>query len=339
LIQPATATLLPASPLTIHDADTPASAALAEVARETVLAERAERSFIDRLASMENAAVIFERRAQLIESCYLIALKRTRPQDWVLFKMPDGSMNGMLKASGADLVAEVYGVQVENLRPIDAAGIFKPERLSYSSGAYALRGTCDVWSAVNGRRIYNLEAARRSDEDFTGRTVDAEGRLTHDKEKRVEALDTDLRSSVLTLIRTKGVRIVCGMTRVPSTDLERAWKGSEKTLEQCAKGHGFGTSSGRTASALAPEDVKTEVEKLRIEILKAVGGDVSGAKKLTKEITSGPNFQGFDTVDRITKPFQVDQAWANLKKHPLFGAASGKANGKAAEREPGADGK
>ena len=334
MIQPATATLLPTSgSLSIQDAEvTPSSLALVEASRETALTERAERSFIDRIANMENAAVIFKRRTDLIATCYLIAIGRTRPADWVLFKLPDGTVTAMLTASGAELVAEVYGVQVENLRPIDHNGIFKPERIDSPGGAYALRGVCDAWSGVNGRRAFNLEAVRRSDEDFTGRSVDADGKLTHDKEKKTGALDSDLRASVLTLLRTKAVRVLCGMTRVPASDLEAAWKDSNKKLDQCRKGHGFGTSSSRTAATLAPEEIKTEVEKLRVEILKAVGGDVSAAKKLTKEITAGKDFAGWDSVDRLTKDWQVTQAWAALKKHPLFGKAN------AGAREPGEDG-
>lgn len=333
---PVTATAIPTtSALAIQDGSAPAPIAAYEVGSELDLTARAEKSFIDRISSMENAAVVFKRRTELIETCYLIAIRRTRPADWVLFKTADESVNAMLTASGAELVAEVYGVQIEGLRPLNAQGIFAPERIDYPSGAYALRGTCDAWSGINGRRIFNLEAVRRSDEDFTGRSVDVDGRLTHDKAKRAGALDSDLRSSVLTLLRTKAVRVLCGMTRVPTSDLEAAWKDSTKKLEQCRKGHGFGTADGRRASTVTEEGVPAEVEKLKAEVLRLVGGDTSAQAKLVKEITSSATFKGFDTLDRITKPFQVDQAWANLKKHPIFG--NGKAQ-KPAEREPGAEG-
>ena len=336
MIQPATATLIPTSTdLAVSERETPATITFSELSRENALAERAERSFIDRIASMENAAVIFKRRTELIETCYQIAIRRTRPQDWVLFKMPDGSINAMITASGAELIAEVYGVQVENLRPVDVNGIFRPEKVDHEkTSAYTLRGYCDAFSQVNGRRVYNLEAARRSDEDFVGRSVDADEKLTHDKTKKAGALDSDLRNAVLTLIRTKAV--LCGMTRVPSTDLEAAWKGTEKKVDSCRKGHGFGTSSDRTASTLAPEDVKAEIAKLKDEVLRCVGGDVSAAKKLVKEITSGPNFKGWDSLDQLSKDWQVTQAMENLKKHPVFGKGNG--DGKAAQREPGAEG-
>lgn len=310
---------------------------LEEVIEETRATDRAERSFVERLSAMAEAETIFERRTRLIEACYMVAIGRTRPTDWVLFKDPEGNVHAMLAASGAQLIAEVYGIKLSNVRPRDDKGLFEPERVTYGPTAFAYRGACDAWSRINGRE-QSIEITRRSDEDFTGRTVDAEGRFSFDKEKRVGAFEGDLRSSVLTGLLTKAVRVLCGMTRVPTSDLERAWAGSKKSIDQCRKGHGFGTSAGRNAGGLVEEDVKAEVEKLRAEVGRCVGGDVSAARKLVKEITSGPNFAGFDTLDRVTKEFQVKQAWVNLRKHPLFGQATGKTDAKPEPREAGQEG-
>lgn len=309
----------------------PPSRLLDEILEETRQTDRAERSFVEKLSAMAEAEEIFERRTKLIETCYLVAINRTRPQDWILFRDPQGNVHAMLAASGAQLVAEVYGIKLSNVRPRDDQGLFDPERVVYSPGVFGLRGACDAWSRINGREQM-IEMTRRSDEDFTGRTVDAEGQFTHDKDKRIGAFEGDLRSAVLTGLLTKAVRVLCGMTRVPTSDLERAWGTSGKKVDQCRKGHGFGTSADRNAGAVTTEDVKTEVEKLKVEVTRCTGGDLGAAKKLIKEITSGPNFAGFDSLDRVTKDFQVKQAWTNLKKHALY------APPKAAEREPGAEG-
>ena len=304
---------------------------LEEVLEETRQTDRAERSFVEQLSAMADYAQIFERRTQLLETCYLVAIGRTRPEDWIVSKDPQGDTTATLAASGAQLVAEVYQVKLSNVRPKDDRGLFDPARTEIAAGVYSFRGSCDAWSRINGREQM-VEMTRRSDEDFTGRTVDADGGLTNDRQKRIGADEGDLRSSVLTGLLTKAVRVLCGMTRVPPGDLAKAWKGTEKKVEQCRKGHGFGTSAARNASDVTPEEIKASVEKLKLEVTRCAGGDIGAAKKLIKEITSSPTFAGFDSLDRITKDFQVPQAWANLKKHPLY------APPKTAEREPGAEG-
>lgn len=304
---------------------------LEEVLEETRQTDRAERSFVEQLSAMADYAQIFERRTQLLETCYLVAIGRTRPEDWIVSKDLQGNVTAMLAASGAQLVAEVYPVKLSNVRPRDDRGLFDPARTEISPGVYSFRGSCDAWSRINGREQM-VEITRRSDEDFTGRTVDADGGLTTARDKKIGADEGDLRSAVLTGLLTKAVRVLCGMTRVPPGDLAKAWKGTEKKVEQCRKGHGFGSSADRNASSVTPEQIKAEVEKLRAEVTRCVGGDVGAGKKLVKEITAGPNFAGFDSLDRITKEFQVTQAWASLKKHPLY------APPKAAEREPGSEG-
>lgn len=310
----------------------PSRAILDEVIDETNLAERAERALIDSLAKNPNGANIFEQRTKLIESCYLSAIRRTRPQDWVVTKDRQDNMTAMLCSSGASLVAEVYGIEVENVRPLEK-GNFKPERQALAGNQYSLTGWCDAYSRINGRKIQSLSGTRRSDEDFTGRSIDANGKLTNKTDDKVGANPSDLASAVYTLLLTKAVRVLCSMTRVPVSDLEKAWEGSPKKLEQCRAGHGFGTSSGRAASGVAEGDVASEVAKLKVEVTRLAGGDIGAMKKITKEITAGKDFAGFDTLDRLTKGFQIQNAWKNLKAHPLYGPPPAAGS----QREPGDD--
>lgn len=294
------------------------------VEAELVLTKRSEAPLLEILSRLENAEALFERRAKLMESFYMTALKRTRPEDWILFKDRQENVNAMLAASGADLVAEVYGIRMFNVRPMDSRGMFSPERLDLKGGAYELRGACDAFSRVNGREIFGLEISRRNDEQFTGRTVDDDGKFSFEGKS---ANPADLRSAVLTGLRTKTVRVLCGMTRVPTSDLERAWAGSNKKIEQCRKGSGFGSGKERRGEDLSEADVKAEQKKLGDEVLRRVGGDIGAAKKLMKEVTAGPNFDGFDSASRLTKGWQIKNAWEKLKTHPAFG-----------DREPGSDG-
>jgi hypothetical protein len=300
------------------------------IGSELAMTSRSEASLLEQLSKLENAEALFERRAKLMESFYMTAIRRTRPQDWVLFKDKQGNVNAMLTASGAELVAEVYGIRISNVRPLDGRGMFSPERVEITGGAYELRGACDAYSRVNGREVFGLEMSRRSDEQFTGRSVNDEGKFDF---KGETANPADLRSAVLTGLRTKTVRVLCGMTRVPPSDLEKAWTGTPKKVDECRKGSGFGTGNERRSENLSSDDVVSEQKKLGDEILRRVGGDVAAAKKLTKEITAGPNFDGFDSIARVTKDWQLKQAWKNLIAHKTFGDQH---NG--GTREPGQDG-
>lgn len=298
---------------------------------ELVLTRRADAPLLEVLSKLENAEALFARRASLMESFYTTALRRTRPQDWILFKDKQGNVNAMLAASGAELVAEVYGIRIFNIRPMDSRGMFAPERVEIVGGAYELRGACDAYSRVNGREAWGLEISRRSDEQFTGRSVNEDGKFDFEGKS---ANPSDLRSAVLTGLRTKTVRVLCGMTRVPPSDLEKAWIGSPKKTDDCRKGSGFGTGKERTTNALTPDDLKAKKDALRDAILRAVGGDIAAARTLCKEITSNPpKFGGFDSVERLTEGWMVENAAAKLAAHPTFGTAAQKPG-----REPGQDG-
>lgn len=93
-------------------------------------------------------------------------------------------------------------------------------------------------------------------------------------------------------------------------------------------------------AALADEsdpgfDLDRARTQLREELLRRVGGDVDDAQMLLLGITKGKDgggFEGFRSVNRMTKDWQFTQAWERLV---AMDAAMTPA---AAEREPGEDG-
>lgn len=295
---------------------------LEQILEERDLSDKAEKVAVDRLSRSDEGIAQLERRTQMLQTLYLAGLKATRPADWVISADKAGVATAMLMGPGAARVADVYGIQVTNIRPMEGER-FRPEHEPLPHGNhYVLRAWCDARSKVTEREIHGLQAARRSDEEFTGRSVTAEGALTTNPSEKAAANPTDLESAVYTLLQTKAVRVLASMTRVPVGDLERAWVGTPHKVSDCRKGHGFGTGNDRRTVKVAEEDVPAEVVKLKAEVTRITGGDVSMMKKVTKEITSGPNFAGFDSLDRLSKPFQVEQAWKHLKAHPLFGPSS-----------------
>lgn len=291
---------------------------------EAALTERAEHSVMDQLAKMEQAAAIFQRRCELLDTCHIAAIRRTRPEDWVLFRDKQSNEVAMLTGPGADLVAELYGVCIRNLRPVDDRGCFAPEKIVLGAGVYSYRATFDAFARINGRAVENMEAERRSDEDFTGRLIDKDGKFAFGKDA-VAALDADLRASVARLAMTKAVRILCGMSRVPRSELDRAWKDSGKTSEQCRKGSGYGTSQDRQAQGASNNTAAAgEAEALWKQILARTGGDDTEAKNVLKAITSftgkdGKAFPGYDSWQRITSDRMLAMARKRLAEHPVYG--------------------
>jgi hypothetical protein len=277
---------------------------------EVALAARTDLAVLDRLTGIERAAEIFARRVDLIAACHRAALRATRPQDWVLSRDRHGTETAMLCASGADIVAQIYGVVVTNMRPVDARGIFEPDRLARSNGSFGYRAWCDATSRVTGGAVEALECVRWSDEDFTGRATDARGEIVA---TRGAALDSDLRASVYRLARTKAVRVLCAMTRLPVSELSAAWSGTDRSLEQCRRGHGYGSSAERAAAAVSDAGIESRRDELRAAVLSVVGGDANAARAMLREVTAGKDFAGFESVDRMTKIWQIENALLRLR--------------------------
>lgn len=277
-----------------------------EMSDESALTEalvKKEGAYIDTLAGMQKAKEIFAMRADLMTSARTVALGSTNPSDWVLSKDREGRIFAMPTASACDKIADLYGISIENVRPVGTHGQFEPEVIEDDKG-YTVRAWCDAFSKTTGRKVYALEASRSSTEQFLGRPGNK----------------NDHRSAVWTLLRTKATRVLSGCGRVPGEVLAQSWEGDPwKKIDDCTKGHGFGTSRDRAATAETPEDVQRERTKLGKEILARVGGDKGAAKKLLKEITAGKGFDGFDSIERMTKDWQVKNAWARLKSHATFG--------------------
>lgn len=276
-----------------------------------------EESLNDKLAKMAEGMKLLEARSAMQERAHMLALRRTEPEHWVLFKDKQGNVNAMLTSPGAPLVAEVYGIQIVNPRPLDKAGNFDPEKIEGGALGYGYRCWGDGISHLTGRRVVAVEAFRASTEDFIGR---AAMRSTPDIVK-----DADLRNSCFTLLSTKIVRILGNCTRVPPGMLTRAWEGTGKSTDACRKGSGFGGSDERTAQAVADPNAKEGAEGLWNEIIRRTGGDVDAGKKLLLEITANPdrNFTGFDSWQRLTQEWQIERAFKNLRGHRVFGDQQG----------------
>ena len=253
-------------------------------------------------------------------------LKLSDPADWIAQKTDPPTL--MLGHSGAVKFAPFLGI---HLRPVPPATDLTPlETQEDGIKAYTVRAlmTARAFGIVDRE----IEATRRSDEDFTGRSLDAEGAFTRKKEERARSYGADVRNSTRSLLITKSVR-ECGFKRVPASEVQEAW-GKAKSLAHVQGGHGFGSADARRAGAVAEEGAAASAEDLWFELLRISGGDTGAASGLLKEITSTPGkFAGFTDPKRMTAGWQVENAWGRLKKHPRYRPAAAPA-----EREPGEDG-
>lgn len=280
-------------------------------------------SYMERLATQSDALEIFTRRIEIAEKARIVAIRRTRPTDWVLSKAKEASIDdsfAMLRSSGAQLVAEVYGISLENVGPRDARGVFCPDEVHEDDGSSTLRASAVAICRLNGRQL-EIEASRNSKEDFTGRGVI--------KNTSKGVAKSDLRAATMTLMMTKAVRKLAGMERVPVSDLKQAWAGTGKAIEQCEKGSGFRSDGDQQRSSGAPQQAPqtsggATPEALWIEIEKRVGKDPVACVDLLKEVTSfkksdGSIFPGYSSWDRIKSSNMVENAFRNLRNHPVFG--------------------
>jgi len=302
---------------------------LADIAGEVALTTHVQDGLADALAKLENSAAIFQKRLELQELCFRAAIKRTHPQDWTLTKWKDGSVTARLMESGCNVVGQAFGIEVHGIRPLDKNGNPAPQRSANPNGSYTLRLWCDARSKVTGLDVEGIMAARRSDEDFTGRSVDGDGNMTTNPSKRAGALDSDLEVAVLTLCRTKPIRILSGTTKVPASVLDDCWAGTKKTSAACPKGHGFGSSTDRNAAGVTEPDVVKGAAELWATILQRTGGDADAARDVLREVTSftpkggGKPFAGYDSVARITTDKMLNLARRTLATHPVFGEKDG----------------
>jgi len=294
--------------------------ALARTARDQSIADLA-------LQDPQKVKAFLEKLEEGLSILRQVAIKGTTPHDWTKYKDREGNVICILRDNGAANIRKWLGISIFNHRgdPIDAK-VPGPK----VSGDKAPNGDpitivelwADAFCARTGERIEGIYSAVRSDQKFRGR----------------ETLQDD-KASVRTYLDTKCTRILSGLRKVPEQVLIDAGLDTAK----CYAGSGFGSSQERGAGRVAEEGVAEKAKALGEEVLRRVGGDVAAAKQLLAEITSwtdkatGKAVKGFDSVSRLTKEFQIDNAWKKLKAHATFGdQAGGGSNG--GDRQPGEDG-
>jgi hypothetical protein len=190
---------------------------------------------LSELASQKGGAVeIIEARVQVLETLRRAAIRATSPEDWLLFKSPEeqgGQTVGYLQDAGCDRVRDLYGVEIYN--------VSRPELVETNDPAvfhYLITGSgrCKLTRQI----LEDVEGGRSSTDDFCKDKTGLELRLAVRKAARAN-LDGGI------------TRELTGLKSVPIAELEAAWTGTSKKVENCRKGRGFGTRSERLGAATA----------------------------------------------------------------------------------------
>jgi hypothetical protein len=286
--------------------------------KDAGFAKALETSVLSALQTHSDGLAIIERRDQLLKAAYMAALKRTRPEDWILTKDKQGHERAMLGASGSQVIAPLYGVQPSRIWPIDKDGGLAPRREDLGEGIYSLTLWGDFHNGLTGYYLPALEFTRRSDEDFTGRKVATDGKLTLDRAG--SAAPSDLRQAVYTGLLTRAVRITCGMTRVSVRDLADAWSGTNKQTGMIPKGHGYGTGAERAAAEPQTEEQKDKVGKFKADLIAWCGGDEKEALKELALLTYSKGTDGKEYRCTAWAQFIGKPAWAIDKAIKAFDA-------------------
>ncbi len=193
------------------------------------------------LAALGHSAIeIIDVAVQILTTLRRAALRRTSPEDWVLFKAGDehgGQIVGYLEDAGCDRVAELYGINITNLGRYEKVTTEDPAVFYYTL-------TGDGYCNRTGRRVLAMEGMRASTDDFC-------------KDLTSIARDMAVRKAARANLDGGIVRELAGMKSVPLDELKAAWEGCTppKSWERCRLGRGFGSARERlgASNANAPD--------------------------------------------------------------------------------------
>jgi hypothetical protein len=172
---------------------------------------------------------IIEQRAQILETLRVAALKLIMPSDVTLFKSPDGIVTGFIGDSGCDRIKKLFGIRIEHLSAMER--IEEPE-----TGLFAYRITGDGVCGITGEAVFDMEGIRYSNEPYAQQKTEGLQRIVAVQKAARANLDGGI------------TRELAGLKSIPSQEFERAWDGSWKKLEMCAKGRGYGSGAERSGA-------------------------------------------------------------------------------------------
>jgi hypothetical protein len=171
---------------------------------------------------------IIEARKKILQTLRMASLSATSPEDWLLFKSPDGLVTGYLQDAGAERVRDLWGIEI--------FGVSVPEKIAGEGPDfhYLVRGSGRC--KLTGQILEDAEGGRSSTDDFC-------------KDQKGVQLELSVRKAARANLDGNITRELAGLKNVPIEELEAAWAGSRKSITHCRLGRGFGSKAERQGVA------------------------------------------------------------------------------------------
>lgn len=243
------------SPLAIEAGD---EDQLTRVAHGLTLANLAEKT--------DRALAIVQARTQILEKVRAASIVMTQPENWTLFKDPEGREKAHLGADGAYAIMDLWGVEVFNLRGPDDRRVAEPVLIKEPDGTWTAVIIGDGRARFTNRTVEGLAARANSKEEFVGRNTGA-AFISE------AVMLSDLKATARTRLDSKFVRVLTGTANVPVEIL----KSHGLKTELCTKGKGYGSSAARRADRQIDPDLLSRAEAFWKSIVGYCVGDEAAA--------------------------------------------------------------
>jgi len=212
---------------------------------------------IDELAVIEDdgGVAVALARSKIIDTLRRESIRLTVPQDWLLFRTPEGAVTAYCQDSGCKRFWQIWGIEITPVLDAPGAGEDgfikivdeeKPEEYGYQCFA-------DGYCQVTKQRVHNIAGVRYSTEDFCKDVA-----IPMIKDQRVRQASIANRDGNI-------IRALTGMKSIAIELIEDVWKAENKgkTTEKCSLGRGYGSrkerAGGQAKDDPTPKDIPLPV--------------------------------------------------------------------------------
>jgi hypothetical protein len=211
---------------------------------ETALTRPSMPVTIDELAVIpdDKGIQVIQARYKMIDTLRRASISLTSPQDWLLFKTPEGAVTAYLQDSGCKRIWQIWGIEIS---PKEGWEKITDDE----TGDYACKCYGTGVSKVTGLFVENIEGVRYSNENYC---------------KDLPRLQQEVRVKQAAIANRDGniIRALTGLKSVALEMLEEVWKGTGKSSALCNLGKGYGSRTERKGAEVhdqAPRDVPAPI--------------------------------------------------------------------------------
>lgn len=229
---------------------------------------------VDKEVALQKIETFFESMQRIRQ----MAIARTDPTDWTLFRDAHGTVVGRIRHSGATKIRQLLGISTYNVRPVNPKTNAAEARITQDElGVVTAEVWLDAFCALTNDTVRDIRGCRRSDEDFIGRKISKQGVDYRDQKPNLE----DLKQAARTAAETKAVTILGGMIAVPIEELLAAGINTDR----CVRGHGFskaeraaGAAGGEGGAGADAGGTISEAQRKRLFAISREAAEACGAK-------------------------------------------------------------